>query len=144
MISLWGMSCWPLNIIRWQEMAGGLKLADDAGGKIFQLLLVCGRERVGVLKTEKETNFAFADMEPMLRVKVGFIAKAGYRGWRAIKHLQSGEEIGGGGRRGIHVCSEPESTRLMILGCVMAIGSLGGVCVRAGSDALLWGVVGLS
>src|SRR5580692_973263 len=83
-------------------------------------------------------------MEPMLRVKISFIAEAGDRRWRAIKHLQSGEEIRGSGRRGIDVCSEPESTRLIILECVMTIRSFGGVCVRAGSNALLWGVVGLS
>src|ERR1700675_1379622 len=83
-------------------------------------------------------------MEPMLRVKISFIADAGYRGWRAIKHLQSGEEIRRGARRGIDVCSEPERAGLIFLGSIMAIGSFGGVCVRAGSDAFLWGVVGLS
>src|ERR1700676_5423369 len=78
-----------------------LKLADDAPGEVLLLLFVCGRERLHIHKAEKETNFAFADVQPMLRVKISFVSEPGYRRWRAIKHLQSGEEIRRGGRRGI-------------------------------------------
>ncbi len=117
-----------------------LKSSSNPSGKILQLFLNC-RSGIHRIKIEIEANFALADMECMLWVKISFVAKTGHRRLRTIKLAQFGEQLRRSRWRGINVCSEPE---LAPLSRIVAIRSLSGVRVRTGSDALFRGIVGLS
>ena len=100
-----------------------LESPGNLAGKILELLLDCRREIHG-LKIDIETNFALADMEPMLFVKISLVSQACDRRLLAIKFAQFGEQIRRGRRRRINVCSEPE---LAPISKIIAIRSRSGV-----------------
>ena len=114
------------------------KSSGNLAGKVLQLLLVCRSE---LIHRKKVTNFALADMEPMVFVKISLVSHARYRRLRAKELAQSGEQIRCRGRRRINVDSEPEPVPLSLK---IAIRSFIGVGKRTGRHALLRRTVDLS
>ena len=67
-----------------------------------------------LIKIDIETNFALADMEPALFVKISLVSEAGDRCLPSIEFAQFGEQIRRGRRRRINVCSEPELNQSLL------------------------------
>ena len=115
------------------------KSSGNRAPKIAQLLLLGSFHRREV---DVKPNFAFANMERMLRVKISFVTQAFDGGRRGVKRAEPSEEILGRGGRGIDIGAKPELAAG--LGSIAAIRALVGARERSRSHGLLRSAEGLA